>query len=78
MQSHIILYVLIDIFGISDHDLMFSQEAQAEHHNEEEEGSQYVQQRVRQTSWTRQIQFFCDPTSRETSGKHTKLSLQNT
>ncbi|XP_072164518.1 uncharacterized protein [Diadema setosum] len=47
LNAHIAFLYSLDIFGISDHDLMFSQEAQAEQNHEyEEEGSHYIQQRV--------------------------------
>nr|XP_054748022.1 DNA excision repair protein ERCC-6-like [Lytechinus pictus] len=47
LDSHIAFLFSTDIFGISDHDLMFSQEAHVEPNQEfEEEGNQYVQQRV--------------------------------
>ncbi|XP_071509102.1 uncharacterized protein [Diadema antillarum] len=47
LDAHIAFLYSLDIFGISDHDLMFSQEAQAEQNHEyEEEGNHYIQQRV--------------------------------
>ncbi|XP_033628161.1 DNA excision repair protein ERCC-6-like isoform X1 [Asterias rubens] len=46
LDEHIAYLYSLDIFGLSDHDLMFSQEADTENQEEQEQAAEYVQHRV--------------------------------
>ncbi|XP_038058939.1 DNA excision repair protein ERCC-6-like [Patiria miniata] len=46
LDEHIAFMYSLDMFGLSDHDLMFSQEADTENKEDQEQAAEYVQHRV--------------------------------
>ncbi|XP_022086433.1 DNA excision repair protein ERCC-6-like [Acanthaster planci] len=46
LDEHIAFLYSLDMFGLSDHDLMFSQEADTENTEDQEQAAEYVQHRV--------------------------------